>query len=286
MAAVSTAEVIQICNGFLLASPPGELMEVVTDVRGLLQNDAILNDTAPATFREYNTEQMVQVKSPNGAHQVLITKYGEIGNSDYLDPKGGSILHFDHIRQEVTGSRAIGSELDQSVESFRRAVDDSVTAYTAEHYPNGAATVYGSHDSSANKITVCISSSRFNPGNFWNGRWRSVWTATFKPGGNVTFTGTIKVQVHYYEDGNVQLVTSANKSASFSGPNDPKGFAEALTKQLSKIEQDYHSSLETSYTTMGETTFKALRRVLPITRQRMDWDKIKAMKISNEIGRN
>jgi len=236
----------------------------------------------------------------------------------------------------VTGSRPIGSELDSTVENFRyirtfitliylltreffeqnkqrRAVDEAVSHYTAEHYPNGGSTVYGSHDSSSHRLTICISSSRFNPGNYWyktkqnktkkqqtissqwivaqhqifnrNGRWRSAWTASYKPGGNVTFNGTIKLNVHYYEDGNVQLNATFNKNVSFAAPSDPKAFAEAVVKQLTKLEQDYHSSLEQSYATMGETTFKALRRVLPITRQRMDWDKLKALKIGGEIGR-
>jgi len=280
------AEIIQICTGFLLSSPPGELMEVVTDVRGLLGNDAILNDSAPRTFREYNTEQMLQVKAPNGGHQVLITKYGEISPSEYLDPKGNSVVFFDHIKQEVTGSRPISGELDSTVESFRRAVDDAITAYAAEHYPNGAATVYGSHDSSSHKITICISSSRFNSANFWNGRWRSAWTASYKPGGTVTLNGTIKLNVHYYEDGNVQLAGTFNKNASFSAPSDPKAFAEAVAKQLLKLEQDYHNSLEQSYSVMGETTFKALRRVLPITRQKMPWDKTQALRVGAEISRS
>jgi hypothetical protein len=118
-----------------------------------------------------------------------------------------------------------------------------------------------------------------------NGRWRSAWTATFKSGGTVAFNGTVKLNVHYYEDGNVQLSGNFTKTASFAGPSDPKAFAEALAKQLFKMEQDYHNSLEQSYSVMGETTFKALRRVLPITRQKMQWDKTAAMRVGAEIGR-
>ena len=55
-------ELIGMANNFLLNAPPGEFMEVVTDVRGLLADqESIINDSAPATFHEYNTEQMIQV---------------------------------------------------------------------------------------------------------------------------------------------------------------------------------------------------------------------------------
>jgi len=61
MGDLSVQEMIKIANGFMLNAPPGEFMEVVTDVRGLLADDSIINDTAPATFRQYNTDQMLQV---------------------------------------------------------------------------------------------------------------------------------------------------------------------------------------------------------------------------------
>jgi len=283
MAEVSEAELLQICTTFLLAAPPGEFNEVVTDVRGLLNNDALLNRNANETFRTYNTDQMIQVQ--NGDHEALITKHGEIGNNEYLDPIGGNIISYDHIKQKVTGTRPISGELDSSVESFRKAIEDAVSHYVSEHYQNGTPGVYSGKEGGDSKVVICISSSKFNPNNFWNGRWRSVHIIRFKPGGQAKVESNIRVNVHYYEDGNVQLVANFKKTPSFNVPSDAKGLAEAVLKQIQKQEQDYQTALEHSYNTMGETTFKALRRVLPITREKIKWEKIKNYKMGSEIAK-
>jgi capping protein alpha len=56
MGEVTDEQLMQICTGFLLAAPPGELNEVVQDVRCLLNNDDLLNRNALDTFRTYNTK--------------------------------------------------------------------------------------------------------------------------------------------------------------------------------------------------------------------------------------
>jgi len=283
MSEVTEEELKQIANNFLLNSPPGEFVEVVHDVRHLLPNEQILNSTAAETFREYNTEQMVQVNSPNHKHQVLITKHGEVGDGEYLDPRGNQIVLYDHVKQEVTGSKP--ADLDSDAEPFRSAFDDEAVKYVSEHYPHGTATVYGKRQGNQYKVIVCISSSKFNPSNYWNGRWRSTWQITFgSGGGQATIDGKIQVNVHYYEDGNVQLNTNTEKHLQ-APVGDPAATATNVMKAIIKAEQTFHSSLDTSYTTMGDTTFKALRRALPITRQRIDWNKIRSLKIGGEIGK-
>jgi len=276
MADVSNEEIVDIANNFLLSSPPGEFMGVVTDVRALLPNESLINESAPRTFREYNTEQMVQVDSPKG-HKVLITKYGEVADGEYIDPKGGVVLMYDHIKQEVTGNRPIGGgDLEKDVESVRSAFEKEAFNYVGEHYPHGTTTVYGKDG----KVIVCISSARFNPHNFWNGRWRSVWTYH-----NGELVGHFKIVVHYYEDGNVQLNTDTTQTLNIPSSGGADAIAQAALKSISKAEQSFQESLDSSYRSMGDTTFKALRRALPITRTRIDWNKIKNYKIGGQMGK-
>jgi len=141
---------------------------------------------------------------------VLITKFGEVAPNEYVDPKGGQVITFDHFKQEISGSKAIGSELDTDAEPWRSAVEGKVLEYVKNHYDRGAGAVYASSAKSTTTITVCITSAIFNGVNFYNGRWRSVWLVKVASG-KAELEGTIKLQVHYYEDGNVQLNTNFNK---------------------------------------------------------------------------
>ena len=53
--------------------------------------------------------------------------------------------------------------------------------------------------------------------------------------------------------------------------------AATATKILGLIETqegEYQMSLAEAYHDLGEKTFKGLRRMLPLTRQKLDWDKV------------
>ena len=279
---LSDQDLVNLANNFILSSPPGELLEVVTDVRGLLPDESILNESAPNTFREWNTDQMLEVTPPGSSHQVLITKFGEISESEYLDPRGGQVILFDHIKQEVTGTRPLAGELDEELEPFRSQFEGSASQYLAETFENGACTVYGSQEDGTFVITVCFSSSQFNPKSLWTGRWRSHWVCKFKPGTEeVKISGNVRINVHLYEDGNVQLRSEFKKDLrSPCGP--PAPCAQEALKEIGKAEQQYQLEIENLYATMGESTFKALRRVLPMTKTKIDWDKIYTYKVADK----
>lgn len=81
--------------------------------------------------------------------------------------------------------------------------------------------------------------------------------------------------MHYYEDGNVRLLT--NKEVSLSaGAN---AGASEIVKQIANAEKKYQEDLNKAFGSLSEGAFKALRRQLPVTRQKVEWDKVASYRL-------
>jgi len=76
------------------------------------------------------------------------------------------------------------------------------------------------------------------------------------------------VQLETKEQSSIALPTSI--TASSPGPS-----AKKVLTLIADQEGAYQASLGDTYHEMGEKTFKGLRRALPLTRQKLDWDKVR-----------
>jgi len=114
-----------------------------------------------------------------------------------------------------------------------------------------------------------------NIGQCRNGRWRSLYV--FDPSSG-TLEGSIKVDVHYYEDGNVRLLT--NKPVNITVPS---GTGAGIAKEIAAGEKKYQEELNRGFMNLSEGTFKSLRRQLPVTRQKIEWEKVASYRVGQDI---
>lgn len=133
------------------------------------------------------------------------------------------------------------------------------------------------------RIVMHIVGNKYNLRNYYVGRWRSSYEFDAETG---KFTNAcIQTQVHYFENGNVQLNTRNDTllelptSAAASGDKLAKG----ITAAIAKHEQAYQEALFETIDTLREKAFRELRRTLPITRQKIDWDQAVSYKLGSEL---
>lgn len=120
-------------------------------------------------------------------------------------------------------------------------MEKAADAYSAAHYHSGVVSVFtggraealdsedqqmNSKLASSGTFHILLAASKFSTDNFWNGKWRSTWTLDLE---KKTLSGAFQANVHYYEDGNVQL--DCHKEVSLDLDCDVVGLLVSLTFQ-------------------------------------------------------
>ncbi|KAJ2162295.1 F-actin-capping protein subunit alpha [Coemansia sp. RSA 552] len=263
----------------LLHSPPGEVDDVFNDIRGIVGDDDALQEHIGAVLAESNMQEFLVVQVPSKEEsRVLLTPYNRVGDSSrFVDPNTHTSFEFDHLhRTAAEPQEHEASTEEQANEELRAAIQQELNSYVDAHYAEGTACVFW-HEGT---VVSCIVSNRFSPENFWNGSWRAVWS--FDPASG-QLNGSAKVKVHYFEDGNVQLDTQSDFAADISSQASPKETATKVAKLVREYEADFQQSIADGYRQLSEKTFKGLRRALPVTRNKIDWEKIANYRLGGEL---
>ncbi|KAF5966728.1 3-methyl-2-oxobutanoate dehydrogenase (lipoamide)E1 beta chain precursor [Fusarium coicis] len=254
---VATMSDLETVSAFVEGAPPGELADVIADIKSLTLETSpdIISSLGPA-FEKYNEEQFVTVKLPGSSQPVIISSHNSLGDGRYYDVESSSSFAFDHTAQ------------------VSKSTLKSIGPYVDEHFANAAHGVYPIESDS--KIAIVIVGNKYSPNNFWNGRWRSLYILDPSSG---ALEGSLKVDVHYYEDGNVRLLTNKPVSSTISSIN-----GTSIVKEVSTTERKYQEELNKGFVSLSEGAFKGLRRQLPVTRQKIEWDRVTSYRLGQDIG--
>ncbi|KAL8860458.1 MAG: hypothetical protein Q9178_003117 [Gyalolechia marmorata] len=251
-------------SAFVEGAPPGELGDVIA------VNEPTLLDSVTPAFQKYNEEQLTTTKLPGSSQNVLISTYNSLEDGRYYD-KASDVQPY-----------VVDSEHNDLITSLLK----SLSAHSTEHYPSATYTVCP--HPSTNTIALLLVSNKYSPSNFWNGRYRS--TYLFTPSSH-TLTGTIHVDVHYYEDGNVRLTTTkkvpeirlSDNGDAGAGSSSAALLAAEVLRKIAGVEREYQEELNKGFMRLSEGEFKGLRRQLPVTRQKVEWEKIGGYRTGKQL---
>ncbi|EST10039.1 F-actin-capping protein subunit alpha [Kalmanozyma brasiliensis GHG001] len=243
------------------------------------------------TALERALEEYVKDRYPDGVSSVFAMSSVPVEDEQEMKDEIQKAAVED-AKTPAENTAAVGAEHGESKDETEATKDndeemkdDPVEAVKAVEAVESSTSVSQTQTPAKTTFTLHHVGNRFNLSNFWSGRWRASYhlDPTSSP---VTLTSTLSVQVHYFENGNVQL--NAAKPRTFHLSTDG-GDAEKLAKEVVSVisahEDAWQKGLETSYDELAERAFKALRRQLPLTRQKVDWDKVLNYKLGDELAR-
>lgn len=168
---------------------------------------------------------------------------------------------------------------NDSIELKRSKLQSEINKYVSTKYISESSA--GSVFIKDNKIFIVLTGEKENLRNYWSGRWNSTWTIQFESDSCI-ISGDIKLHAHYFEDGNVQLLSTKNipsKSLSYSTDDD---LSQSIVSTISTSESTVQKGLEDMYANMNEETFRAMRRLMPITRTKMEWN-VNAVRLNKNL---
>ena len=132
---------------------------------------------------------------------MFITEFNCLGEGCYVDLRSAKQFIFDHVKQkasEIEEYKTLEEDPANLWEAIRSEIARKARIYVSDFYSGGRTEAFFHND----KLVLVIVSHKYNSDNFWNGRWRSVWTVDTNMG---MMQGLVRVDAHYFEDGNVQL---------------------------------------------------------------------------------
>lgn len=142
------------------------------------------------------------------------TSYDYIYFQWYLIIRKIALKFKQKISSEADASNLVGTGQN---EEYRAAISGKLKEYLSAFYEdgssptsvaNGVGSVYVSPQG---QIAIVISFKNLNQNNYWTGGWQSEWTLSVNKKGSAKLEGRIRINVHYFEDGNVQLNSTFNE---------------------------------------------------------------------------
>ena len=254
---------VNVAKYIIKKTPIGHLGKSLDNLKSVVGEQVMDTDEVKKEIHAYGENHLSAVNNDVTNSKVVISPLTKDAEGFYYDQ--GQKVKF------KIGLESGAVEEAQSIEvnnDLRDAIEQSIKKYLEKCYKMDVTRYNIYYNSGANKIVVLISAHNLNLKSFWSGEWLSTWELDIN---GKQIKGILKANTYYYEEGNVQfsLDTKFNGSAS---DGDNNTIAESLVEFIKTSENSIQLELEKVYDELSENYIKPLRRKLPVTGTKMNWN--------------
>lgn len=227
------------------------------DVEVLVEGNPQQLQNLQRDILETKVDHCTRVSLPHSNDKTVVSRFNRIQDNVFYH--NSAVFEYD---SQSNSTASTTSHEAPAASALVEELQATVAKYVAQHYPSDSA--FGVFaQQSADEVAVVLVDNKFSPNNYWNGRWLGQYVVDTSSN---KVTGTVALDIHYYEDGNVRLKTHKDVSETLADAS-----AKGIAQKLASIEEDYQTQVNRTFVNLNEGPFKSLRRQLPVTRSKMDW---------------
>lgn len=257
----------ELVDSLIQSTPPAELKQVSQSLSLLTKGTSTssTNSLIQDSIEQYAQENIISIDN------IIISKYNKDENSSkYIDYVNNKLFNVDWQNQKIIDVESYHDNNNKRGSNYDELIQ-KLSQYGDDYYPsNFAFTVI---PESEDQLRVIIIGQRANHDNFYTGQWKSNYLITEQG-----IKGNIDLDIHYFEDGNVRLKFNESINSSNNNNNSSTLQSGNLINNASKIvnfineqENAIMVKIIEQFNNLNQKSFKNLRRLLPVTRSKINW---------------
>lgn len=258
----------ELVDSLIQSAPPAELKQVSQSLSSLTKGTSTssTNSLIQDSIEQYAQENIISIDN------IIISKYNKDENSSkYIDYVNNKLFNVDWQNQKIIDVESYHDNNNKRGSNYDELIQ-KLSQYGDDYYPsNFAFTVI---PESEDQLRVIIIGQRANHDNFYTGQWKSNYLITEQG-----IKGNIDLDIHYFEDGNVRLKFNESINSSNNNNNNSSTLQSGnLINNASRIvnfinEQENATMVKIieQFNNLNQKSFKNLRRLLPVTRSKINW---------------
>jgi len=238
-------EQFQIVERLLLSSPPGQFQQLVSTLQFILEDSATDGGTAPILNRESIQQIQNTYNSTTGREALVLSQSkNDQGDDDNSNDFGKELKRsLKNYLEKHYSSKGVESDF------FMKASDDGST------------------------YDIILYAERIKLKQYHAGSWVARYTIVNSDNSITTVNGTVKIHAHSFENGNVQIKSETELPTAAIENTNSSDLVEGIVTQIQKWDEEcVLQPLHGVYQDMSTDIMKKMRRVMPVTRTRFDWN--------------
>ena len=254
---------VNVAKYIIKKTPIGHLGKSLENLRSVVGEQVMDTNDVKKEIHNYGENHLSAVNNEVTNTKVVISPLTKDAEGFYHDQ--GQKVKFKIGIESGAVEEAQKTDIQNDL---RDVIEQKVKEYLEKCYKMEVTRYNVYFNEGDNKIVVLISVHNLNLKSFWSGEWLSTWE--FDISGKQV-KGTLRANTYYYEEGNIQFNLDTKFDGNADGA-DNSSIADSLVDFIKTSENSVQLELEKVYDELSENYIKPLRRKLPVTGTKMNWN--------------